>query len=294
MFLGNIDFASRTHVEGWVYCARLSLVGARVHAFVDDHCVGTGIVDLYRQDLVEAGVGDGLGGFSFSISLDPSEDPRMLHIRVEDGNALIRQPASRLASRQQIASAIRARALDPEAVSWMRARAWLTQAQHDTLQTLIAYGVCKQSLHAPVTNAGDAKTWHELVVEMLEVFMFARVMPRVLTELTLVEFTKQRHNLCTDFPAAAPIIGLWSRQKNCLNVVEGSHLNPLSDDGARGGIEYEFGDDEMLWINVDCQLSVPIGGANAAVTAIIPSRPDRPSQRAALESVVREAQPSRL
>lgn len=97
MFRGNIDFASRTRIEGWVYCARSTLVGARIYAFVGDHCVGSGIADLFRQDLVEAGIGDGFGGFKFPIVMEKTEDPRTLHIRVEDGNAIIRQPGARLA-----------------------------------------------------------------------------------------------------------------------------------------------------------------------------------------------------
>ncbi len=55
MIQGHIDFVSRVRVEGWVASRDIPMRGQRVLAFVDETCVGGGLVDVFRQDLADAG-----------------------------------------------------------------------------------------------------------------------------------------------------------------------------------------------------------------------------------------------
>lgn len=278
MFRGNIDFASRTRVEGWVYCERLSLVGARVHAFVDDECVGSGVVDLFRQDLVEAGVGDGLGGFNFSISLDEPHDPRTLHIRVEDGNAIIRQPGARLAPADGLDNPKRnVRAGNPESLGWMLGRGWLTEGQFRILHALSVFGVHQQRLGEPVPNTTEHDSYQRQfepsIREILELLAFTVVSTTVHTGFTEADFALQRRRLHATFPTSPPVIVLSAPRLSCISVVEASHLSASSTRRtAAGGIDYEFGADLLLWINLDCEVRFPAGGINSAVSAFVPSR----------------------
>jgi hypothetical protein len=59
---GNIDFVSRTRVEGWIYCASFRSSEFACSPFVDDECVGAAIIELFRQNLVGGKIGDGVAG----------------------------------------------------------------------------------------------------------------------------------------------------------------------------------------------------------------------------------------
>jgi hypothetical protein len=274
MFQGSIDFASRTRVLGWVYCTRWSLVGARVHAFVDDYCVGTGIVGLFRQDLVQAGIGDGLGGFDFSIALDPAHDPRTVHIRVEDGNALIRQPGTCLEPRAVIGIAQRWGARDLSALFWMRARGWLLPEQFEILRDLADFGVCRQRFEPAIDHAESAARERALNAAgpLLELLMFAAVTPACVTGLSVAQLPKLRQKLLASIPLADPIVGLWAQTKSSLRIIEGSHRGSATRElGA--GIEYEFGDDTLLWAHLECQITAPLGGISTPLTAFFVNAP---------------------
>ena len=274
MFRGNIDLASRTRVEGWVYCARLSLVGARVYAFVGDQCVGSGIANLFRQDLVEAGVGDGFGGFQFPIVLDKSQDPRTLHIRVEDGNAIIRQPGARLApSVGELAQ--NTFSGSPQPLYWMLERGWLTKGQFRILNALSVFGVAKQRLIEPIGEIIDQGRDSQLVsntTAILELMAFTTVTATLRAEFTEADFAYECQRLHTEFPTSPPVIALLAQRANSINVVEGSHISKDPSRGATGGgIDHELGSHLLLWINLDCEIKFPIGGLVSSVSAIVPT-----------------------
>lgn len=276
MFRGNIDFASRTRIEGWVHCSRWSLVGARVHAFIDEACVGSGVVDLFRQDLVTAGVGDGLGGFNFAICLQESQDPRSLHIRVEDGNAIIRQPGSRLVLSRADGSAGRRWTGEVMALPWMLSRGWITVEQLPILKDLAQFGVHQQPIE-PITpdvmDSNSLETLSRSAGQIMELLAFAPVTAVVQMGLAEGEFARQRRRLHAAFPSSPPVIALLSPRPSCLNVVEASHV---SDTGLgapiAGGVDYDFGPNQLLWINLDCDIRIPTGVAASAWAALIPSR----------------------
>jgi hypothetical protein len=275
MFRGNIDFASRTRVEGWVYCARLSLVGARVYAFVGDRCVGSGIANQFRQDLVEAGLGDGFGGFNFSITLDKSQDPRTLHIRVDEGNAIIRQPGSRLApAAGELAHNIFSGS--PQPLYWMLERGWLSKAQFRILNALSVFGVVKQRLIEPIVEVsaqeGDLQVVRNTST-IFELLTFGAVTASLRANLGESDFAHECQRLHYEFPTSPPVIALSAQRLNSINVVEGSHIANGGAHGVGGGIDYEIGPHLLLWINLDCEIKFPTGGLISAISAFVPSRP---------------------
>jgi hypothetical protein len=63
----NIDFVSRTLIEGWAYLPESPDVRV-VLAIVDNGAmIGKVVADRHRIDLKNAGIGDGRHGFSFAI-----------------------------------------------------------------------------------------------------------------------------------------------------------------------------------------------------------------------------------
>ena len=88
MIRGHIDLATRSRVEGWLHSDRMGLAGATVLAFHDETCVGGGPIDVFRQDLADAGLGETLiynrlvavlmaleGVLDVGIEMFPSNDP---------------------------------------------------------------------------------------------------------------------------------------------------------------------------------------------------------------------------
>jgi hypothetical protein len=272
MIYGHIDTVSRTHVGGWIFSTYRSLAGMPLLAFIDDAPVGRGEVGLFREDLVQAGIGDGHGGFSFPIELKPSHDPRLVDIRLDGSNALIRQSHACLVAREDVGVAPRA-PRDADTLAWMRGRGWLTAAQHDVMDRLGRFGVVRQRLNMPEgPGAQDAlEDLAALTGEFLQLHMHLYVSARIHDETWPEDLLALRSHLHTAFPAIAPVIGLWAPTAHCVNVSEGSHLGlrllePIS------GVDYEFGENHLLWLNLDTNFHVSTGGFMSPAVAFVPAR----------------------
>jgi hypothetical protein len=282
MIYGHIDLVSRTHVGGWIFSAYRSLAGMPLLAYIDDAPVGRGEVGLFREDLVQAGIGDGHGGFAFPIELKPTHDPRLVNVRLDGSNALIRQEHACLVAREDVVVSPRA-PRDGATLAWMRGRGWLTAAQHDVMDRLGRFGVVRQRLTMPVAQsdqdawAPDGSAQHPLedlaalAGEFLQLHMHLNVSARIHDEIWAEDLVALRSHLHTVFPAIPPVIGLWAPSTNCVNVSEGSHLGlrllePIS------GVDYEFGEDHLLWLNLDTNFHVPTGGFMSPAVAFVPAR----------------------
>ncbi len=92
MIRGAIETASRTVISGWLYARAVDLRGQLVLAFIGNRHVGTGKIELFRKDILDAGLGDGYSGFHFPVELEPSDDPQSLTIRLEQSDLNLLQP----------------------------------------------------------------------------------------------------------------------------------------------------------------------------------------------------------
>jgi hypothetical protein len=139
MIRGAIDELSINKIGGWIYSSEINLTGRPVLAFLEGRCVGAGLVDVYRADLAAAGLGEGLCGFSFFVSVPAPSDVRRLQIRLEGSDVMLVPPGARVAADDEVAAAS-PEALDPARLSWMRERGWLSQAEFDFLRYLDRLG----------------------------------------------------------------------------------------------------------------------------------------------------------
>ena len=64
---GNVDEMDGQHATGWVADLKSTDVRLEVTAYVEGRCIGTGRADIFREDLVRAGYGDGCYGFHFPV-----------------------------------------------------------------------------------------------------------------------------------------------------------------------------------------------------------------------------------
>lgn len=64
---GNVECSIGQRVFGWVYDPNNSDYRFGLEAYIDNHLVGKGTADVFRDDLAEAEVGDGAHGFEIDI-----------------------------------------------------------------------------------------------------------------------------------------------------------------------------------------------------------------------------------
>jgi hypothetical protein len=86
MIRGAIESLDEQFIQGWAYSALGPLEGVRVLAFYGDRCAGAGTIEIFRDDIAKAGLGDGISGFRFIYTLQSDEDPRRLTIRFENSD----------------------------------------------------------------------------------------------------------------------------------------------------------------------------------------------------------------
>ena len=94
MIRGALETASRSNVSGWLYSKAFNLHGQLLLAFAGKRHVGSGRIELFRKDILEAGLGDGYSGFYFPVDLRPSEHPESITIRLEACDLALLHPAS--------------------------------------------------------------------------------------------------------------------------------------------------------------------------------------------------------
>ena len=81
---GNFDGVADGHVVGW--CARNdSKDPVEVQLLADGVVVASTKADVFRHDLLAAGIGDGKHGFRFDISKLRSKEAAVLEVRTADG-----------------------------------------------------------------------------------------------------------------------------------------------------------------------------------------------------------------
>lgn len=95
MIRGAIDEVTTNKIGGWIYSREVNLTGRQVLAFLEGRCVGAGLIDVHRADLAAAGLGEGLCGFSFFVTVPSPDDVRRLQIRLEGSDAMLLPPPAR-------------------------------------------------------------------------------------------------------------------------------------------------------------------------------------------------------
>jgi len=144
MIIGAIEAVSPEDISGWIHSRSDDLSGALVLAFLDDICIGAGRVELFRQDLADAGLGDGRRGFHFPIALPQPEDAFRVCVRLDRCETFLLQSGAILSNRRaprQVEEHVAGAIPDQEQRAWLRARGWLQPAMNDLLESIESFGV---------------------------------------------------------------------------------------------------------------------------------------------------------
>ncbi|EFH12344.1 hypothetical protein ACFFMP_12920 [Pseudoroseomonas cervicalis] len=265
MLRGAIESVIGNKISGWIYAPLDNFRGTTVLAFVDEECVGSGTVELYRPDLAAAGLGDGYLGFSFWVTLRHRRDAPRIVIRLEGSDAVLLQRQSRVVDGSGADATQGARLSDPPALMrWLRARGWLSEADFDLARHLPQFGVYDRSL-VELTPARD-----HAPPRLKEVVQTAADLLRLVTlqdgevEQALLAGPEELAGLgALRGGENGMLVALWSRAPGQLDIIPGSHRGQEEE---MGGVmtlaDHAVGPDRLLFLDTRCRI-----GPNSRVPA---------------------------
>lgn len=242
MIRGAIDYLDSQAISGWLHSDEVAVRGRTVLAFVDDHCVGAGVVDRFRQDLADAGVGDGFGGFHFGVTLPQGCALARLVVKLENSDLILLQPGCRLAGHQE-----RHRPTSPYSVAtieWMHDRGWLAGDDLEFLRTLAVFGFFEFSLHAPSGELLDAEPEAQRLFELL----YRRRVALVCEPMPLAELARRRGELIDTL--VCPVVAIHA-PGGSVAILEGSHELPFElAPSMHGAVKHGCGADRLLFVDL--------------------------------------------
>ena len=260
MLRGAIDLVSGNEIGGWIYSSTGSLRDHTVLAYVHDVCVGAGRIDLFREDLANAGLGDGFLGFKFPVSISRVEEAALVSVKLEGSDAVIMQSGARLALQGATSHRTVMTVRTAASVDWMRARGWLDQTEYDFLRLMFRFGVydfnLSKSKPQERRNGGGLQDPQEAARTMFELLCTESkpISTEVLTDVMGLRPVISR------FQAGEiePIISLWSPQSARVSLLEGSHHDTPTTEFERvitGSVDYVIGADRLLFLDLRCRLT---------------------------------------
>jgi len=261
---GSIEVAQRKRVAGWIFCSAASVRESEVLAFIGARCVGAGRVDRFRQDLYEAGLGDGYCGFDFPLNLADDDKLGGVVVRLAGSDASLIQAGTRLLGPQddiEASDAIDLGALAPATVAWMHDRGMLEQHEYDFLRAVQALGAYERGLR-PARRPGaeiqpPAKP-EQVVQALLGLYAMTDVIVASQRAATLSDLAG------ADSPLRAgelSVAAIWSEERGRITLDERSHLGAPDGRGQvlaqppLGGIDYNYGPDRLLFLHRECSFA---------------------------------------
>jgi len=262
MIRGAIEVAQQTRVAGWIFSATDALRDKTVLAFVGSRCVGAGKVERFRQDLLDAKLGDGYCGFDFAIKLVEGETVGAVIVRLQFSDMALIQGGSVIAGAEDTAAsgAPDLGAIKAESVSWMMDRGMLEQPEYDFLKAIQSAGAYERGLRMAKRAGGEAGGRLDpasVAHDMLSLLMLSDVKVARATTAALSELIA---NPASIRKAQAPVVALWSEERCRIALEERSHLGGRVAQGPigeplPGAIEYSFGPDRLLLVHRDCRFA---------------------------------------
>jgi len=251
MLRGAIDLVQSDRIGGWIYSDYGKVSDHAILAFVDGQCVGAGRVDLLREDLKAAGLGDGRLGFNFEISLrEPADLPRVV-VKLDGSDLALLQPSATVA-RADLFQPIFA---DLDRADWMRQKGMLAPAEAAFLKYLQQLSAFDYSL-VPPRAAGAAKPDiadpRAAAQNLFDLLCLRRANLREI-ELTLRHTEEIGLAVFAESGNPLAVVAIHSEEPGVVAVVEGSHGAATKDVNFDGAIDYHFGPDRLLFLDLNAR-----------------------------------------
>jgi hypothetical protein len=273
MLRGAIDHTTPNTVSGWIYSPVKPMHGETVLAFVDGVCIGAGKVELFRQDLLDAGLDDGHLGFHFGITPLQPRDVARAYVTLEGSNFAVLQPGARIGGAEANRPFTPRPTRSLPSLEWMRERGWLEQSDFDFLKIFNQFGVFDQMLRPTKKAAANG-------VESLDPAAEAKTRLELLS-MQHLSLIKKAFDGFTALAAEAaslaagmvePVVAIWSEKKGSFLLVEDSHnddANP-GPDSLTGAVEYVFGPDRLVFLDLRSRFGVKTAATDGEILVFLP------------------------
>lgn len=267
MIRGAVDYIDSERVGGWIHSDAADVRGKMVLAFLESHCVGAGRIEVFRQDLADAGLGDGQVGFNFGVSLPEGASLGQVVLKLENSDFALLQPQSRIVAEANRGDGGAHQSYTMETVEWMRERGWLDQTEFDFLKALTNVGLYDRSLRLSRDSLADPRAH---AAKMFEFYRQGRVDIEV-QNIDLNYLEAKRLSLLKS--GDVPIVAIAAKN-GMIAVVEGSHAddNILIDGELVGAVDYKCGADRLIFLDLRAKFRAQ--GGDAILYRVLPARDD--------------------
>lgn len=234
---GSIEIATTELIQGWIHVEQSVVRDRVVLAFCGEECVGSSTINLFRDDLASAGMGDGYLGFAISVALDEDRVASVV-VRLDGSDAVLLQSGARVTNVNR-----RDRKLTREAqlermisLKWALKHARISQTDFDFQRMLWSLGVYERGLVRRVANEENLvyEDPHTVIAGLLESYAAREIETEKATvrdEIALKHLIAKH----TDNPRSIPLIGVCAAEITWVRVLEGSHVAnahvPVDDRG---------------------------------------------------------------
>lgn len=226
MIRGAIEVVTTEAVQGWIYCDHVAMSDQTVLAYSGEQCVGSGRVNVFRPDLVSAGLSDGKLGFNFPIAVDP-EAVETVVVKFEGSDAVLLQTGARIGHRGSGGSALKRSSVLAQLgrLKWALKHGRIGQADFDFLRTVYSFGVYERGL-VRRRSADDqvvVDSWRVVTRTLFEALVSMEV-ETLEARLNSPEQFKLEMARVARSPELLPIVALHSDTPASVQVAEGSHV----------------------------------------------------------------------
>lgn len=250
MIRGFIEQATPEVISGWIFAREVPLRGTRVLAMLDQECVAVGVVEHFRQDLLDAGLGDGHLGFHMTTNrlLTSREVPRVV-VRLEGSDASLLQRGARVEAGAGPAEAAGlatggAFVHSEPTIAWLRERGVLGEQECEFLAAMARFGVHDHDL---VDQAGT-DALETTATALVEAFALRKVV------LRKQEIESVDELAAIKVPESVPVLALWGSAEGRIGIAEASHLDELGAGAATDAFtDYRFGPRRILFLHRACR-----------------------------------------
>lgn len=225
MIKGALEVVAENVVAGWMYSPEINMKDRVVLAFQGEHCIGSGQIKTFRQDLLNAGLGDGYLGFEFPITRKQALQDAII-VRLDESDLVLIQPTVLKGGARALPTKVEPEALVDRlsSLKWELTHGLITQAEFDFLRSLAQLGVFERSLM--VKTSGEPRAQVGSAQPVLEE-CFALLMRRNVRIVAekIPSPAKLEAQITTLAASEFPYFALTAAQAATATIAEGSHLS---------------------------------------------------------------------
>jgi hypothetical protein len=268
MIRGSIEVATPEMIQGWIHLDDGTVKDRTVLAYCDEECVGSGPVNLFREDLAQAGLGDGYLGFAIPLSI--AEDAvGSIVVKLDGSDAVLLQGGARIGNAGAVARKLRRQTITARLASlkWALRHGRISQADFDFHRVLWSLGVYERGLiyRVPGEDKALIEDPHVTLTNLFESYAAQTVEIAVNKIRDPKDFSALLSSAAWD-QRLVPLIGVYAKEGVTVRVIEGSHVSgallPLSADGQPEATDYALAAENVLLMDarVGAQLKFTSGG----------------------------------